>query len=142
MPIDTAAATIVDMRTSPSPFVHLVHPKPVPFSTIIAPIAKSLGVPTVPYADWLASLEKALEDSSASAVEAARETPALRLIDFYRVAGSREDPAKEAFTYTRLEVKEAVRASKTLGNPDLPTLGSTDAERWLNYWRRVGVLQQ
>lgn len=142
MPTDVAAAAIVDMRTSHSPFVHLAHPKPVPFTTVMEPIAESLGVPIVPYAEWLAKLEKVLEDSSASAVEAARENPALRLVDFYRVAGTGDDPQKEAFSGTRLEIKEAARASRTLGDPGLPTLGSADANRWMSYWKQIGVLKE
>lgn len=141
MPTDTAAATIVDVRTSPSPFVHLVHPKPVPFSTLITPIAASLGVPTVPYAEWLAKLEKVLDDTSASPVEAARANPALRLVDFYRSSAIVDDPDKEAFLTTRLEVTRMVNASQTLGNPDLPSLGTADADRWLSYWRHVGALK-
>lgn len=102
----------------------------------MAPIAKSLGVPVVPYAEWLAKLEKTL------AAEAARENPALRLIGFYRAAGRGDNPDREAFSNARLEKKQAVKASETLGDPSLPVLGKADTDRWLGYWRRIGVLKR
>ena len=79
------------MRNAPGPLshLHLVHPRPVPFRTLVAPIAAALAVPLVPYAAWLRALEASLAPQAADAdseheVDAMRANPALRLLDFFR----------------------------------------------------------
>lgn len=131
------------MRISDSPFLHIVHPNPVQWSSIIRPIALALDVPTVSYSEWLSCLQRVLEDSSAvgPAVRAAAENPAVRLIDFYVGASKRkiaDDQQQEAFVGTSLETKEAVKVSKTMA--ELLPLSETDVRRWLSYWQRAGVL--
>ena len=113
-----------------------MHPNPVPWSVIIRPIATALGVPTVPYADWLKQLE---ESSSSTSVEAAREHPALRVIDFYRVMKPSEEGNAEALTKTRLDSTEAVKSSQTLAT-ELPVLDAKLVEKWIIYWKQKGVL--
>lgn len=149
IPVDIAAAAVVEMRTSPAPYLHLLHPKPIAWTSIITPIAKSLDVPVVAYAEWLRRLNKfAEEDNSSKAdqVEKARENPALRLLDFYRNAGAPNDAVDGSLdggTFGRLSFDMDVtkRVVKTLGDPHLPTLGDADAKRWLAYWNEIGVLQ-
>ncbi len=142
VPADAAGAAVVDMRASAWPFLHLVHPKPIPWSSIITPIAKALDVPIVPYKKWTLQLQQVLEKSSSngSAVQAAAENPALRLIDFYLAASSRGPVAadEEPFVRTRLETKETVKISKTLA--ELNMLSERDIEGWLAYWKRKEVL--
>lgn len=69
--------------------LHLVHPQPVPWSTIIASFASELGLPRAPYAVWLAALEAAhaelysgSELSTKVIAEAHATNPALRLRPF------------------------------------------------------------
>lgn len=137
------------MRISDSPFLHIVHPNPVQWSSIIRPIALALNVPTVSYSEWLSCLQRFIEDSSAVgaavgvAAENPAQNPALRLIDFYVEASKRkttDDQQQEAFVGTSLETKEAVKVSKTMA--ELLPLSETDVRRWLSYWQRAGVLAQ
>ena len=47
------------MRNAPGPisYLHLVHPRPVPFRTLLAPLSAALALPAVHYAAWVAKLE-------------------------------------------------------------------------------------
>lgn len=140
-----AAAAIIDFQSSPNTpqTVHLVHPRPVSWTTIFTPIAKSLGVPLVPYAEWLASMEKNLADTSRNSVEAVKENPALLLIDMFRpyVEGATGNEARDALGVPQLATVEAQRASSALHPENLPVLGLEDAEGWLAYWRKAGLLR-
>lgn len=151
IPVDIAAAAAVDMRKSPASYLHLMHPKPVTWASVIQPIATSLDVPIVSYSDWLEKLNlvvKEREESSTTAdqLEAARENPALRLIDFYRRSNAtdhhdcRKDAEAEAFVKVRLDMTITKKVIATLGDPNLPTLGAEDAQRWLEYWHEVAAL--
>lgn len=136
VPINIAAKAIIDLANSPSPVVHLVHPSPVPWSTVIKPIAETLGVSTVPFAEWLKKLEAA---STTTSVEAAREHPALRVIDFYRLMTPSESSDAEAFTKTKLDTTVAVKTSSTM-TKELPVLDATLVKKWVDYWKQKGVL--
>lgn len=151
MPTDAAASAIVDMRASDWPYMHLVHPKPVQWSSVIKPIAEALDVPLIPLEEWTKRLQQVLEESAndGSAVQAAAENPALKLVDFYVGAASAaagngvrrftdDGMELEAFVTSRLETKETVRASSTMA--ELPILGGDDVQRWLGYWRGKGAL--
>ena len=108
------------------------------------PMAKILDVPAVPYADWLEKLEYALKtlssSGSGSSMEAVRENPSFKLIEFYRSIKSVSD-SNEAFIMTRLAVEKTVKVCATLGDPDLRVLDESDARRWLKYWEEKGVVE-
>lgn len=74
--MDTAAHTITDVVFSatehPNPLlVNLVHPRRVPWNTIFQSISDALpkSLPLVPFTDWLAMIESASGDSSASSLD-------------------------------------------------------------------------
>ena len=113
-----------------------MHPNPISWSAIIEPIAAALAVATVPYADWLEKLEGS---AAAASVEVARQHPALRVVDFYRLMSHNESSGAEALTKTRLDTTEAVKISPTLTRA-LPVLDTTLVKKWLGYWKRKGVL--
>lgn len=140
VPVDIAGAALVDMRLWDSSFLHLVHPKPVTYSSIIQLIAKELDVPLVPYPIWVSKLNDALQASSGS-VQSAKSNPAFKLIEFYRGVKEVPNEDQEAFVMTRLETGQTIKASKTLGDPEIPRVGQEDVERWLEYWQRKGVLE-
>ncbi|TDL22742.1 acetyl-CoA synthetase-like protein [Rickenella mellea] len=131
IPVDTAAKAIVEMRMSNQPVMHLVHPKPTTWSSIIEPIARSLEVPAVPYRDWLTKLENLPEDS-------ALRFNASRLVTIYR--RQVDDSDAEVPTVICLKNLEALKASTTLSDVKLPMLCSDDTHRWLEYWRCIGVI--
>ncbi|KAH9943386.1 acetyl-CoA synthetase-like protein [Epithele typhae] len=128
-----ASRAFVEMRRSPAPFLHLVHPRPVPWRTLVVPIASALAAPLVPYADWLAALELSGADA-----DAASANPALRLLDFFRSRAAVRE-GREPLGTAILDTGRACEASPTL--KDMSPLTTEDAERWVAAWRASGFLK-
>ena len=128
------------MRHSPEPIVHLVHPQPVPWHTLFAPIAQELDVSLVPYAQWLSALQGNVERGTAEEVEAMRLNPALRLLSFYEAqtetAGGAQE--REAMGLVFISTNKAVQVSESLAG--MPQLDGERAKMWLAAWRKSGFL--
>ena len=125
------------MRHASEPIVHLVHPRPVPWRTVIAPIAAELEVPLVPYETWLSALEGSTRGvADAAEVELMKANPALRIVDFFR--GLRLSADHEPLGMVYLSSEKAVRASRTLAG--MPALDAGRARKWLAAWRKSGFL--
>ena len=130
-------------RIDPAPdahTLHIVHPRGVPFNTLITSAASSLNVPLVPYSEWLSKLseEHKTQSYSETNLEKAQSTnPALRLFSFYQSA--RIGPEWEPLSVARLETKCAVRVSKVLAENVKP-LGEENVRKWLDAWRANGFL--
>jgi hypothetical protein len=125
------------------PVMHLAHPSPAPWSSVVGHAAKQLGVPLVPYADWLQALEDDIKDASKTEVQHMRENPALRLLGFYREIGTitfinERRAGYEAMGVTMMDMEKAKNVAPSLRS--LTPLKSEDVDRWLGYWRRVGLL--
>ena len=120
------------MRSSPEQILHLVHPRPISWKSLITPIAEELKVTLVPYMEWLTALETVAERDS----EAARENPVLRLLDFFR--SSSPSKIMTPLALYQLETKNAVGASQTLAS--MPEIGEADIKRWLAAWQASGFL--
>ncbi|EPQ49802.1 hypothetical protein GLOTRDRAFT_141659 [Gloeophyllum trabeum ATCC 11539] len=141
LPADVAGASLVEMRRSSAPILHLAHPKPVPWSTVLKPLSEKMGVPLVPYSDWLAKLEATISSHAHVAVAQATGNPALRNMDFFRGAEKTStDRELEAMGFPRLVVEVAKREAPSLQK--VTALGADDVDRWLSYWRAVGFLQK
>ena len=144
IPSYPAARAFVEMRNAPGPlsYLHLVHPRPVPFRTLIAPIAAALSVPLVPYATWLRALEASLADDSDSEVDAMRANPALRLLDFFRAQTSETEgrvlEGKEPMGVVRLATDVGERTSAELAR--MPPLDAKTSMAWVAAWRKSGFL--
>ncbi|KZO93858.1 acetyl-CoA synthetase-like protein [Calocera viscosa TUFC12733] len=144
IPTDMAAQSIIDVMhgsvNSPSgtsTYLHLVHPHPVSWDSVLAPIARQLECRLVPFSEWLNALSQSAEDES----EVTRN-PAIKLLDFYRGIGehdmkTEQDKTKEAMGMPELETKEAEARSETLRN--VRCLGEEDALKWMGYWRKRGL---
>ncbi|TFY80855.1 hypothetical protein EWM64_g3157 [Hericium alpestre] len=133
---DVAAATI-EMSKSNEQTLHIAHPRAVPFTSLIGPIAKELGVPLVSWDQWLGTLEDSMNDTSVSLVEQMQRNPALRLIDFYRAV--RVGPNWEPVGVARLGTDKAVSVSETLRERAAP-LGAENARKWVSAWRKSRFL--
>ncbi|KAI0332229.1 acetyl-CoA synthetase-like protein [Cubamyces sp. BRFM 1775] len=132
-----SAKAFTEMRHSPEPIVHLVHPTPVPWHTLIAPIAAELGVPLVSFDSWLRALQGSLARASdAEQVALMTANPALRLLDFYR--GLKIEPEREPLGMVYLATEKATGVSETLAS--LPALDEERAKGWLEAWRKAGFL--
>ncbi|KAI0062574.1 acetyl-CoA synthetase-like protein [Artomyces pyxidatus] len=137
IPAPDAAAVMLELSDSDERTLHLVHSRPVSFTSLVEPIARDLGVPLVPYDEWLRALESSLKDKAVSEVELMQRNPALRLLDFFRTArvGRNWEPVGVA----RLATDKAVRASATLAKK-VPSLGEDHVRRWMAAWRASGFL--
>ncbi|KAI0719505.1 acetyl-CoA synthetase-like protein [Cerioporus squamosus] len=133
-----AARAFAEMRNSPAPILHLVHPRPVAWHILVAAIAEELGVPLAPYASWLAALEKSAgEVSGEGDVDAMRDNPALRLLDFFRNRAEARE-GREPLGMPLLSTEKARSVSETLAG--MPELSEADARRWVAAWRASGFL--
>lgn len=118
------------MRNSPDPTLHLRHPHPIPWSDMVGPIAQELGVPLVPYEQWLT----ALKDTSFAVGQ--QENPALRLLGFFdRVKPSK---GREPPNVAQLNIEKALKVAPVLG--DLPMLDAAEAQKWITAWKASGFL--
>ena len=103
----------------------------------MVPIAEELGVPVVPFPDWLASLEKCGDEAlDVRAVELTQNNPALRLLGLFRSWASTSDLGP--MSTMRLSTEKAEAASETLAG--LPALDAEVARSWVVGWRRAGFL--
>lgn len=139
-----AGGAVVDMLgANEEEVLHIAHPYPVAWSSIISSFSKFLGVPSVPFKEWLASLEAAANSvpTDAAAVERANESnPAIRLLPFYRgFDASTPDESMEAMGFVRMACEKATAVSPSLQNADV--LGERDVMRWLAFWKKSGFLQ-
>ncbi|KAI1789118.1 acetyl-CoA synthetase-like protein [Ganoderma leucocontextum] len=137
-PAYEAARAFTEMRHSPEPILHLVHPRPVSWRTVLAPIAKELNVPLVPYGQWLSALESSVKQGSGEEVEAMRLNPALRLLPFYKVQNATMTPDREAMGLVFISTEKAVQVSESLAR--LPQLDGNRARMWLAAWKKSGFL--
>lgn len=126
------------MRNSHYPVLHLAHPRPVSWSTIIKPLARALSLPLVPYTEWVLKLEESLggsaHDDARDEVERMKVNPALRILDFFRGGMLAGDASREAMGMPELSLERAVEEAEALGERALPQLGEKDALSWLAYW--------
>ncbi|KAI0332192.1 acetyl-CoA synthetase-like protein [Cubamyces sp. BRFM 1775] len=131
------AKAFTEMRKSPEPIVHLVHPRPVPWRTVIAPIAAELQVPLVPYETWLSALEASTRGmADATEVELMKANPALRIVDFFRHL--KQSPDHEPLGMVYLSSEKATKVSGTLTR--MPALDAGRARKWLAAWKKSGFL--
>ncbi|CCM00168.1 uncharacterized protein FIBRA_02196 [Fibroporia radiculosa] len=131
MPVDIAAAALVEMLDSSCPVLHLRHPLPVQWSCIMGHFSSMLCLPLVPYAEWVLKLERSMADA-----EKARSPllqSAIRLLEVLR-AGSDPDCQNRAGGEIGggkpivVELEEAQNASKTL-REYIQQPGEEDARR-------------
>ncbi|KZV99483.1 acetyl-CoA synthetase-like protein [Exidia glandulosa HHB12029] len=131
MRLDEAAASLIEMRDA-SGLLHLIHPRPIAWRTVFNVFSKKLDVPVVPYSEWLGRLIAFGEADP----EGGRVVPALRLLEFYKGLG--EGGFNSMSQMENISISKAREASITLDR--MAALSEADAEKWLAYWQRSGVL--
>ena len=138
LPAGDGARALLEVRNADAPFLHLVHPRPTPWSTLLEPVAQEYSLQFVPFADWVTLLERSGQGLDADAeVEAMRRNPALKLLQFFKLSLTTEHTSN-AVGVCGLDTSHARRASPTLR--DMSPLTGEDTRRWLAYWRRHGHL--
>ncbi|KAF8825493.1 hypothetical protein HHX47_DHR6000281 [Lentinula edodes] len=123
------SATIVDFVNNGSihdnQHVHLIHPWPVPWSSLASVFAKKLGLNIVEYRDWL---DKLMDKG---------DTREMHLVPFFQRLGQGEVAEnREAFEMPKVQLKSALAASETLREKSCE-IQEEDVERWLAYWGNV-----
>ncbi|KAH9934352.1 uncharacterized protein B0H18DRAFT_556620 [Fomitopsis serialis] len=147
VPLATAASAMVGLIHAPykDDVVHLVHPHPVAWHSLATVIANELGVPLVPFAQWLSKLE-ALHSPHATdrgrvdaraEVELLRSVRALRLFPWFKGLSTSRGNA-EALGFPALSASHATQLSPALA--EASPLDGEDAKKWLAFWRTAGLL--
>ena len=111
--------------------LHLVAPRAVPWDAVFLPMAERLGLPVVPYDEWVARLEKSAADARAKGGVEGHDS-AHNLIHFFKSEGM-------GGAAVLLSTAKAVRCSKALA--EARPLGSEDAVRFVEFWGKVGHVQ-
>ncbi|SJL11225.1 uncharacterized protein ARMOST_14628 [Armillaria ostoyae] len=126
VPVHVAAQAIVDHTDFTGVVMHLVHPKPILWSSLARVISHDLTVKLVPYSHWLQGLENSTLDLTA--------LPAKRILPHYkRNAGALGWKDREAFGLPHL-------SAGSIPGANFPQLGSEDVKKWLQYWREEKAL--
>ncbi len=117
---------------------HVAHPRPTSWSSIFEIISRELGVPLVPYSEWLDCLEATATTGSQSFLD----NPASRMIQFYRFAATCDfnNPRKEAMGLTAMSMDHSKKVSLTLARSDLGQLNAENVKQWLSFWTKVGFI--
>jgi hypothetical protein len=136
-----AAAALVEITLAPSApgVLHLAHPHPVSWSSIITVVARELRVPLVSYPEWLQALEDSLKDQSKSEVDHMRANPALRLLSFFKsIQGGDALAGREAMNLPLMDTTRTQGLVPLLR--ELPPLCEADVMGWMAFWKKMGDL--
>ncbi|KAI0772397.1 acetyl-CoA synthetase-like protein [Trametes elegans] len=126
--VDVVAAALQEMVANGEGALHLISPKPVQWNDVFVPIAEKLGLPTAPYAEWLAKLEQSAAEAAAGP-GVGQHDAAHNLVGFFKSEGM-------GGAAVPLSTAKAVKASKALA--DARPIGREDALNYLQYWQKVG----
>ena len=129
--MDVVAAALQEMVDSGERALHVVSPRPVPWNTVFLPIGEYLGVPAVPYDEWVARLESSAADARTKAGVEGHDS-AHNLVHFFKSEGM-------GGAAVPLSTEKAVRSSKALA--DARPLGREDAVRFVEFWAKVGHIK-
>ncbi|KAG2139356.1 hypothetical protein DEU56DRAFT_980346 [Suillus clintonianus] len=137
LPIDVAAASIVEMFNSPPGVYHLTHPSPVSWTVLMQEAARIMNIPLVPPTQWLASLE----EQASSQTTTSQNNPALRLLDLFRYTPHRSNLTTNTVNLEpELSCAKVLQESPTLRSTISSPLGATDVAKWIGYWRSIGFI--
>lgn len=131
------------------PVLHIRHPRPTSWNSIIEAFSHELGLQVVPYPDWFAALEEtqpALRDFSMSASAGSdsmikrilEESPALRLMLFFRAGlAYRTDP--ELYEPPSIVIMDCNKLSSVSESfRATPGLSGENVKRWIAAWMKSG----
>lgn len=142
VPVDTASLILLELAyTAEGGIFHLVHPKPVPYSIFSRTISSGLGIPLVPYSDWLGRLEE-----KAKAVVVANDlhdTPALRMLHFFRGPSATfrvTQNDQEAWGMPKLDMSQSCAFSNGIRGGFVRQISDEEVYKWLQSWRASGFL--
>ncbi|KAF8610848.1 acetyl-CoA synthetase-like protein [Ceratobasidium sp. AG-I] len=153
LPLDAAATTLLDIcSVGELPAVaHVVHPRPVQWSTMMASFAQVINNRTkknlllLPLEEWNEKVAQA--SATADVASKYQHFPSVKIqstVDGMSQADQlarglyEANPSEtEAVGAPRLQTSISECLSSTLGS--LPALDSCDVDSWLGYWERAGL---
>jgi hypothetical protein len=130
MPTVPAAVALIQMLSSPYIYLHLAHPRMIPFSTIVRYAAEAFKVPVVSYSEWISKLERIVEDPNFD-IGVVAQKQSLGLLPLFQFLN------ENSLDEVDVETRRAHEVASALNEEHLPPLGKTDASRWVAYWKRV-----
>ena len=138
IPVDAAARAVTEMIICDHSPLHLLHPRPVAWNSMMEPLAKLLGLHVVPFDEWVERLEKSGEGLDANEeVAMMQKNPALKIIGTFIRAKSRQ-AGREALGLPQLDTTQAQKVAPSLVPEKLPPLSVDDAVRWIEFGRAMG----
>ncbi|KAI0758786.1 acetyl-CoA synthetase-like protein [Fomes fomentarius] len=129
--VDVVAQALQEMIYSNELALHVVSPRPVPWNAVFLPIAERLGLPTLPYDEWVAKLEQSAASANKGPGVEGHEA-AHNLIAFFKSDGM-------GGAAVPLSTEKAVIASKALAGAR--PIGKQDALNYVEFWAKVGHLK-
>ena len=133
------------LHADAEPVLHVKHPRPTPWNSLISSFAQEFGIPTSSYSDWFAALEEsytALYSSSPDAPTIERElrdNPALRLLAFFRSGCKHDDNGDlEPIGITKISCTKATKISEALNSAEMLT--GDHVRRWIGTWKKSGFI--
>lgn len=145
IPLDIASRVLIELRDSNSPFVHLVHPRPAPWSVLADTVSSALRIPLVLYSEWLGRLEESGSIQSEDH-DIEESLPAAKILPFFRQAAREmegsEKGGEEAMGLATLDISKARKESATMRDgTEVREIGRNEVLLWLEDWRRRGFLK-
>ena len=137
LPLQVSAQALVqvlDAKTRPlATHLHLVNPTPFQWDEVFDYIAKKLDVPLVPYVEWLSKLKVS------TIVKNAQGYPALRLLGFYE--SLTQDSGLEAGGLRPCSTEVTRGVCPILDEEGLREVKVEEIQRWLDYWKFLGLVK-
>lgn len=138
LPLQTSAQALVQVLSSkatpPALHLHLVNPTPSQWDDVFDHIAKKLDVPLIPYPEWLSKLREA-----SATVQNAQAHSALRLLEFYGSLNQGSGPEAGGLPLCNTEVTRGV--CPVLNGEGLRDVDAEEIQRWLDYWKSLGLMR-
>jgi hypothetical protein len=127
LPVDVAAASLLELTRSDYPVLHLVSPRPTPWNDIVSTFSTQLrNIPIIQLEDWIARLRDVAVKVDEDGTDAA-----LILQEFFE---------RGNFTGgANLSTERSVSASPVLANTE--PIQKKDVEAYLAYWQKVGFIK-
>ncbi|EJD42002.1 NAD(P)-binding protein, partial [Auricularia subglabra TFB-10046 SS5] len=138
MSVPDAAAVLADLLGAEAgrPVLHAVHPRPTAWRTVFRPYAAALGVPLVPFSEWMRRLQQR-DDAPASTLMGVWHVVTVRLLPFRRLFNN-DCGLDDLARFEDIDMRKARALSPALDGME-PIRGD-EVQGWFEYWARTGVL--
>jgi hypothetical protein len=111
-----------------------VNPTKSHWNDVFGYISKELDVPLVPYPEWLSQLKEA-----STTIKNTQKHSALRLLGFYETLDEGDGSEAGGLAPCNTEVTRGV--CPILNEEGLKTVEVGEIQRWLSYWKSLGLLK-